>query len=63
MIYVLNEYCPSCGQIDPWRKVSTRIINGVRTQYVRCRRCGAKETKKFVDKIPSAPQRGTIFAG
>ena len=55
MIYVQNEYCPSCGQVDPWRKVATKIVNGVRTQYVRCRRCGAKETKKFVDKIPSAP--------
>ena len=37
------EVCPKCGQWDPWRKVSSRIVNGIRRVYVACRRCGARE--------------------
>lgn len=38
------EICPRCGQWMPWRKVSTKIVKGERTQYSRCCRCGMKET-------------------
>lgn len=38
------EVCPRCGQWQPWRKYSTRIVDGQRRVYVRCKRCGKRET-------------------
>ena len=60
MIIRYIEKCHACGQLDPWRKVSTRTVKGVKTTYVKCRRCGAKETVKYVDRPTNAPQWGTI---
>lgn len=42
------EVCPICGQWNPWRKYSTRIVNGLRRIYVRCRRCGRREVIVYV---------------
>ncbi len=42
------EVCPVCGQWNPWRKYSTRIVGGVRRIYVRCRRCGRREVIVYV---------------
>ena len=44
MIRRAIEVCPRCGQWQPWRKYSTRIVDGQRRVYVRCRRCGKRET-------------------
>ena len=53
------EICPKCGQWMPWRKVSSRVVNGERRLYVRCVRCGAKETIAYSQQEPPAPERGT----
>lgn len=37
------EVCPKCGQYDPWRKYSTRVVRGQRRVYVKCKRCGRRE--------------------
>ena len=42
MIIRKLEICPRCGKTMPWRKYSTRIVQGERRIYVRCLRCGAK---------------------
>lgn len=47
MIVRKIEICPICKQVDPWRKVSTRTAKGVKRVYVKCRRCGAKETVEY----------------
>ena len=47
MIVRAIEVCPVCGQWMPWRKVSSRIVKGVRRQYVRCKRCGRPETIEY----------------
>lgn len=46
------EICPRCGQFEPWRKVSSRVVRGVRRVYVKCRRCGARE---MVEYRPTPP--------
>ena len=43
MIIRRLEICPKCGQWQPWRKYSTRVIKGERRVYVKCIRCGARE--------------------
>ena len=44
MIVRYIEVCPVCGQHNPWRKYSTRVIRGQRRVYVRCTRCGKRDT-------------------
>ncbi len=51
MIVRILEVCPRCGQYDPWRKYSTRILGGIRRTYVKCCRCGAREV--VVYRLPS----------
>lgn len=41
------EVCPVCGQWNPWRKVSSRIVKGRRRIYCVCARCGRKETIEY----------------
>lgn len=60
MIIRYIEKCPACGQWNPWRKVSSRIVKGKRRQYVKCRRCGRKETVEYRQQEAAAPERGTI---
>ncbi len=31
----------------PWRKETSRIIKGVRTLYVKCRRCGKRDKIEY----------------
>lgn len=52
MIVRTVEICPVCGQWSPWRKVSSRIVNGRRRVYVTCRRCGRKETVEY--RLPAS---------
>jgi len=52
MIIRYIEKCPRCGQWMPWRKVSTKIVKGERTQYSKCCRCGMKETIVYREKSP-----------
>lgn len=54
------EVCPRCGQYEPWRKVSSRIVRGVRRVYVKCRRCGARE---MVEYRPPCPVPGARASG
>lgn len=63
MIIRYIEVCPSCGQWNPWLKVSSRIVNGRRRQYVKCRRCGRKETVEYRMHDGKAPDSGTTSAG
>jgi len=60
MIYRNIEICPQCGQWNPWRKVSSRVVKGCRRIYVKCCRCGRRETVEYRTGEPSAPERGTI---
>ena len=60
MIYRNVEKCPACGQWNPWRKVSTRVVKGRRRVYAVCRRCGKKETIEYRMQEAPAPERGTI---
>ena len=55
MIVRQIEKCPVCGQHDPWRKVSSRVVKGERRLYVKCRRCGRKETIVYRDQSEVAP--------
>lgn len=41
------EICPNCGQWDPWRKYSSKVVKGQRRMYVRCKRCGKREVVIF----------------
>lgn len=43
MIVRKIEVCPKCGKWDPWRRYSSRVVNGERRNYVKCVNCGAKE--------------------
>lgn len=43
MIIRKIEICPRCGKHNPWRKYSTRVIKGVRRDYVKCIRCKMRE--------------------
>lgn len=54
------EKCPKCGQWDPWRKVSSRVVKGLKRVYVRCKRCGFRETIEYRAQEEPAPERGTI---
>lgn len=47
------EVCPKCGQWNPWRKVSSRTAGGVKRVYVRCFRCGKRETIEY--RPPACP--------
>ena len=50
MIVRTIEICPSCGQWDPWRKISSRYFNRgdvVCRVYVKCKRCGRAETVEY----------------
>jgi endogenous inhibitor of DNA gyrase (YacG/DUF329 family) len=47
MIVRKKEKCPVCGQADPWRKYSSRIVRGERRVYVKCVRCGKKEVVTY----------------
>ena len=53
MIIRYIEICPKCGQWMPWRKIATKIVNGEKTQYSRCVRCGARETIVFRNRKPT----------
>lgn len=46
------ERCPRCGQWNPWRKTSSRLVKGLRRLYVTCRRCGRKETVEY--RLPAS---------
>lgn len=61
MIIRYIEKCPQCGQWDPWRKVTTKVVKGEKTQYSKCKRCGRKETIIFRlrPEDREAPERGT----
>jgi len=59
MIVRYIEVCPGCGQWNPWIKVSSRVVKGRRRQYVKCRRCGRKETVEYRMQDGSAPETGT----
>lgn len=50
MIVRTVEVCPKCGKHDPWRKYSTRYVNGQRRIYVKCMRCGAKDVVVYREK-------------
>ena len=55
------EVCPKCGQWNPWRKVSSRTALGVKRVYVRCFRCGKRETIEYrapACSVPSAQADG-----
>lgn len=43
MIRRTIEICPRCGQWQPWRKYSSRVVEGQRRIYARCKRCGKRE--------------------
>ena len=45
------EICPGCGQWMPWRKVSSRVVKGVRRVYVKCKRCGRAETIEYRSSV------------
>ena len=47
------EKCPKCGQWDPWRKVSSRTVKGLKRVYVKCKRCGCRETVEYRPESPS----------
>lgn len=52
------EQCPRCGQVQPWRKTSSRVVRGERRIYAKCWRCGARSMILYrprpeVDNIPS----------
>lgn len=49
MIVRKIERCPKCGQIDPWRKYKTATVNGECRRYVKCKRCGKRETMVWRD--------------
>ena len=55
MIIRAVEICPKCHQYDPWRKTTSRIVKGERRLYVKCRRCGQKETIVY-QKYPNGVQ-------
>ena len=57
MIIRFNEYCPHCGQQDPWRKHGPHgqegrsyVASGERRMTVFCRRCGARDMIRYVEK-------------
>lgn len=62
MIVKFFDACPDCGQWDPWRQYSTRIIAGQRRNYVKCRRCGKKEVIVWLKKkrlLPESSNKAT----
>ena len=56
------EVCPKCGQWNPWRKVSSRTTGGVKRVYVRCFRCGKRETIEYRTTPSLAPRSGAKCA-
>lgn len=63
MIVRYIEVCPNCGQWDPWRKVTSKVVKGHRRVYAKCKRCGKRETIEYRHASESAPERGTILGG
>lgn len=51
MIIRKLEVCPHCGQYMPWRRYASKVIDGIRRQYVRCKRCGAKEVVVYREGV------------
>lgn len=61
MIIRSLEFCPHCGQLNPWRKYSTRCLRGKRRVYVKCRRCGATDVVIYVADKRKLPQWGNKY--
>lgn len=59
MIVRTIEVCPKCGQWEPWRKVSSKLVKGRRRVYAKCCRCGARETIEYREREAAAPKTGT----
>ena len=62
MILRTLEICPACGKVMPWRKYSTRVVNGERVVYAKCVCCGRTETIIYRAKpqqVRILPERGT----
>lgn len=53
------ETCPRCGKANPWRKYTSRVVQGERVVYVLCRGCGKREKVVYRKNAESVPESGT----